>query len=763
MASTRGDLPHSETEAEQEPPDKTAKTNDKDDTEKKKQRVSYAVIITDGNWSGWVEVKLLTFFELSMVGRDFIIEDDLIGSARHDQGFAYCWSGARANVGITVGKYCFGCKSLSTQPVEMEGTPPDQQHVCRLGISRGGVEVGRLGETRNSFGFEGTGKFSNAENFSVYGEKFGVGETIVCAVDLASKPLASIGFVKNGKWLGTAKQFNTDPEDLGVVDSPLRKLPWKSAVFPHVLLKNVVVQLQFSFEDGLVPENGYKPWASAFEDGNVIKGPDLHSETDCEVMMMVGLHAAGKTTWAKKWIRRTYGEIPDPWTGLVSQISDFLISRAAKIRRNYVFDQLNICKSRRNRKLGLFERFRKIAVVVFPKPEELNLRIAKKLEGTGTGLPADEVNNMLAKYTLPLTKNMPGSDELFDEVKFVELDRGESQRYLDEMKRSVESASVPYSQQNTVGSLDSCSSVVEGHWHPSLHSAPPPLNYGYQMPNQVYLTYPGVQALPEGYQLYQVSQQPVPYWPYLYNGSSSIPGENVYSTYPGVQAYSEWYQVYQVQQQPAPYGPSLHNGSSSIPRENVYSTDPGVQAYSEWYQVYQVQQQPAPYGPSLHNGSSSIPRENVYSTDPGVQAYSEGYQVYQVPQQPAPYWPYLDNGSSSIPRENFGSFGSYHPIPGDGSNHYQSPYNGVDNIHGRPASSCSSSMVEPSPVRSDYHVGQCSSGGGLEHASFQAPRPPIFEQSPPPSTDGSRYPTPRCSPPNTQHTRGYPPSHPLYY
>ncbi|XP_017978350.1 PREDICTED: heterogeneous nuclear ribonucleoprotein U-like protein 1 [Theobroma cacao] len=657
MASTRGDLPHSETEAEQEPPDKTAKTNDKDDTEKKKQRVVLNPADSD---------------------LDFIIEDDLIGSARHDQGFAYCWSGARANVGITVGKYCFGCKILSTQPVEMEGTPPHQQHVCRLGISRGGVEVGRLGETRNSFGFEGTGKFSNAENFSVYGEKFGVGETIVCAVDLASKPLASIGFVKNGKWLGTAKQFNTDPEDLGVVDSPLRKLPWKSAVFPHVLLKNVVVQLQFSFEDGLVPENGYKPWASAFEDGNVIKGPDFHSETDCEVMMMVGLHAAGKTTWAKKWVRehpekryiflgtnqalkkmkvsvfllRTYGEIPDPWTGLVSQISDFLISRAAKIRRNYVFDQLNNCKSRRNRKLGLFERFRKIAVVVFPKPEELNLRIAKKLEGTGTGLPADEVNNMLAKYTLPLTKNMPGSDELFDEVKFVELDRGETQRYLDEMKRSVESASV-------------------------------------------YLTYPGVQALPEGYQLYQVSQQPVPYWPYLYNGSSSIPGENVYSTYPG------------------------------------------VQAYSEWYQVYQVQQQPAPYGPSLHNGSSSIPRENVYSTDPGVQAYSEGYQVYQVPQQPAPYWPYLDNGSSSIPRENAGSFGSFHPIPGDGSNHYQSPYNGVDNIHGRPASSCSSSMVEPSPVRSDYHVGQCSSGGGLEHASFQAPRPPIFEQSPPPSTDGS--------------------------
>lgn len=71
-----------------------------------------------------------------------------------------------------------------------------------------------------------------------------------------------------------------------------------------------------------------------------------------------------------------------------------------------------------------------------------------------------------ANYILPMSKDMPGSDELFDKVIihrrmhtygcclswylilrflvkviFVELDRGEAQRHLDEMKRALGSAS----------------------------------------------------------------------------------------------------------------------------------------------------------------------------------------------------------------------------------------------------------------------------------------------------------------------------------
>lgn len=125
----------------------------------------------------------------------------------------------------------------------------------------------------------------------------------MCAVNLEDKPLACIGFSKNGKWLGIARQFNAGPKGLGVVDSPTRKLQWESALFPHILLKNVVVELQFSVEEGLIPEEGYKPWASALEDGNAMMGPTFSKPSDCELMMMVGLPASGKTTWAEKWVK----------------------------------------------------------------------------------------------------------------------------------------------------------------------------------------------------------------------------------------------------------------------------------------------------------------------------------------------------------------------------------------------------------------------------------------------------------------------------
>lgn len=221
----------------------------------------------------------------------------------YEDGFAYCWSGARANIGITGGKYCFGCTIISEQPVEMEDTTPVQQHVCRIGISRWDDPVGNLGESDHSFGFGGTGKFSNAGKFSDYGEKFGVGDTIICAVNLEEKPFASIGFFKNGKWLGVAKTFDACPSDLREVNYPTERLQWGSTLFPHIMLKNVVVQLQFSVEDGLVVE-GYKSWVSAIEDGNATIGPVLSDVQECEVIMMVGLPASGKTTWAEKWAKQ---------------------------------------------------------------------------------------------------------------------------------------------------------------------------------------------------------------------------------------------------------------------------------------------------------------------------------------------------------------------------------------------------------------------------------------------------------------------------
>ncbi|KDP20883.1 hypothetical protein JCGZ_21354 [Jatropha curcas] len=522
---------------------------------------------------------------------DFNIENDGVkGFALHEGGFAYCWSGARANVGITAGKYCFGCKVIAAQTVNMEDTPPDQQHVCRIGISRGDDAVGNLGETSHSFGFGGTGKFSTAGKFSDYGENFGVGDIIVCAVDLESRPLASIGFSKNGKWLGIAREFNAGPTGLGVVDSPTKQLQWESALFAHVLLKNVEVQLQFSAEDGLVPEEGYQPWASAIEDGNAIMGPVFPDIKDCEVMMMVGLPASGKTTWAEKWVKehperryvllgtnlvldqmkvpgllrkKNYGERFDRLISQANEIFDILLTRAARTPRNYVIDQTNVFKSARKRKLRPFANFHKIAVVVFPKPEELKFRAKRRFEEMGKEVPADAVNNMLANYVLPTSKDMLGSDEFFDQVIFTELGREESQEYLEDMKLTLKTNFTPHIWESSVtsstgpsGQNEGALSVSGGQWessyppHPPLVPTPRPVNNGYQVANQVNQG----QASSSGtYQIYQypsVVRAPVPYSTYenyvpqhnsgYSGGYGAIPGgrpDTYHQSYGAVDAY----------------------------------------------------------------------------------------------------------------------------------------------------------------------------------------------------------------------------------
>ncbi|KAI5448140.1 hypothetical protein KIW84_015534 [Lathyrus oleraceus] len=122
----------------------------------------------------------------------------------------------------------------------------------RLGVSRGDDVVGAHGETKYSFGFGGTRKFSNAGKFMNFGNKFGVGDSIICCIDLESKPLASIGLSVNGKWLGTAFQFDVDSLGLGADSSFPKASPCEWALFRHVMLKNVVVRMQFSIEQGLV-------------------------------------------------------------------------------------------------------------------------------------------------------------------------------------------------------------------------------------------------------------------------------------------------------------------------------------------------------------------------------------------------------------------------------------------------------------------------------------------------------------------------------
>ena len=187
----------------------------------------------------------------------------------------------------------------------MTDTEPNQKNICRIGISGGDDNVGGLGETEDSVGFDSTGIFycSGKASDQFDERKFGIGDTIVCAVNLEDKSSRGIYFFKNRELVDGARIVNAGFSGLDVVESTRRMLQSESALFPHVLLKNVVVQLQFGVEEGLVLEKGYKPWASALEDGNAIMGPTLSDPKHCELIMMVGLPASGKTTWAEQYVK----------------------------------------------------------------------------------------------------------------------------------------------------------------------------------------------------------------------------------------------------------------------------------------------------------------------------------------------------------------------------------------------------------------------------------------------------------------------------
>ena len=97
----------------------------------------------------------------------------------------------------------------------------------------------------------------------------------------------TVSFAKNGKFFGTAFVLEKNQKD-----QPL---------FPHVASKNVQISVNFSDPPWCEIPNieGYRPIQDALGDHKVrsVKGPASRKES--EVIMLVGLPAAGKTTWAQ--------------------------------------------------------------------------------------------------------------------------------------------------------------------------------------------------------------------------------------------------------------------------------------------------------------------------------------------------------------------------------------------------------------------------------------------------------------------------------
>ncbi|XP_036379590.1 heterogeneous nuclear ribonucleoprotein U-like protein 1 isoform X2 [Megalops cyprinoides] len=368
------------------------------------------------------------------------------------EGFAYLWSGARASYGVSKGRVCYEMKINEEISVKHLPSSEPDPHVVRVGWSLDSCST-QLGEEEFSYGYGGTGKKSTNCKFEDYGEKFGENDVLGCYIDFESSEEIEIAYSKNGKWLGVC--FRVNREELA--GRPL---------FPHVLVKNCAIEFNFGQK-----EEPYFPLQEGF---TLIQNVQLEDRTrgtvgpatkaECEILMMVGLPAAGKTTWAMKHAEENPGKkynilgtnaimekmkvmglrrqrnYAGRWDVLIQQATQCLnrlIQIAARKKRNYILDQTNVYGSAQRRKMRPFEGFQRKAIVICPTDEDLKERTLKRTDEEGKDVPDHAVLEMKANFVLP------EAGEFLDEVTFIEVQREEADKLVKQYNEEGRKAGPP--------------------------------------------------------------------------------------------------------------------------------------------------------------------------------------------------------------------------------------------------------------------------------------------------------------------------------
>ncbi|XP_038829489.1 heterogeneous nuclear ribonucleoprotein U-like protein 1 isoform X2 [Salvelinus namaycush] len=356
------------------------------------------------------------------------------------EGFAYLWAGARASYGVSKGKVCYEMKIFEEIAVKHLPSSEPDPHVVRIGWSLDSCST-QLGEEAFSFGYGGTGKKSSDCKFEDYGEKFGENDVIGCFIDFdAGGEEVEIAFSKNGVWLDVG--FRASREELA--GRPL---------FPHVLVKNCAIEFNFGQKEEPFhsPPEGFRFIQTLGIEDRTRGAVGPASKADCEILMMVGLPACGKTTWASKHTEshpekkyntlgtnaimekmkvmglRRQKNYSGRWEVLIQQATQCLnrlIQIAARKRRNYILDQTNVYGSAQRRKMRPFEGFQRKAIVICPTEEDFKERTLRQTDEQGKDVPDQAVLEMKANFLLP------EPSDFLEEVVFVELQREEAYKLV---------------------------------------------------------------------------------------------------------------------------------------------------------------------------------------------------------------------------------------------------------------------------------------------------------------------------------------------
>uniref|UniRef100_A0AAY4DBX7 B30.2/SPRY domain-containing protein n=1 Tax=Denticeps clupeoides TaxID=299321 RepID=A0AAY4DBX7_9TELE len=391
-------------------------------------------------------------FDDSLVAIDTLSRDRFSGYPLTIEGFAYLWSGARASYGAAKGRVCFEMKIIEEISVKHLPSSEPDPHVVRVGWSLDSCNT-QLGEEPFSYGYGGTGKKSTDCKFDDYGEKFGENDVIGCYIDFDGADGVEMAYSKNGKWLDVA--FQVSREELA-----------GRALFPHALVKNCAIEFNFGqkVEPFFTVPEGYV-FIQDLIIGDRTRGTvGPATKADCEILMMVGLPACGKTTWAAKHAEmhpekkynilgtnaimekmkvmglRRQRNYAGRWDVLIQQATQCLnrlIQIAARKKRNYILDQTNVYGSAQRRKMRPFEGFQRKAIVICPTDEDLKERTLKQTHEEGKDVPDHAVLEMKANFVLP------EAGDFLDDVIFAEVQREDAEKLVKEYNEEGRKAGPP--------------------------------------------------------------------------------------------------------------------------------------------------------------------------------------------------------------------------------------------------------------------------------------------------------------------------------